>query len=74
MTKLARQPTADEIPPGTQSPDPDTPVLLNRDLRPETDLSQLSKFRHDRWDLNPAVFADHSSSYAPSTSPWSQPR
>ncbi|WP_406263420.1 hypothetical protein OIA45_47675 (plasmid) [Streptomyces chartreusis] len=54
---------AEEIPPGTRWPDPDTRVLLNRDLRPETDISQLSRFRHDRWDLNPAIFADHSSSY-----------
>ncbi|MCC9706160.1 site-specific integrase [Streptomyces sp. MNU76] len=62
-TRLAQQLAAEEIPPGTQWPTPDTRVLVNRDLRPETDLSQLSRFRHDHWDLNPAVFADHSSSY-----------
>jgi hypothetical protein len=48
-----------EIPDGTQWPKPGTLVLLNRDLRPGTDRSALSRFRDDRWDLNPAIFEDH---------------
>ncbi|OIJ85071.1 hypothetical protein BIV25_45030 [Streptomyces sp. MUSC 14] len=48
-----------EIPTGTQWPGSDTLVLLNRDIRPETDLSRLSRFSDDRWDLNPAIFEDH---------------
>ncbi|MFF4934358.1 hypothetical protein ACFY2H_36560 [Streptomyces griseofuscus] len=32
---------------------------MNRGLRPETDTSRLSRFRDDRWDLNPAIFEDH---------------
>ncbi|MFF1717216.1 hypothetical protein [Streptomyces sp. NPDC058268] len=48
-----------EIPEGTQWPGPDTLVLLNRDLRPQTELSRLSRFDDDRWDLNPAIFEDH---------------
>jgi integrase len=51
-----------EIPYGTQCPKPGTPVLLNRNLRPGTDMSALSRFRDDCWDLNPAVFEDHASS------------
>ncbi|WP_251059657.1 hypothetical protein [Streptomyces sp. ISL-21] len=34
-------------------------MLLNRDLRPGTDTSRLSRFREDQWDLSPAVFEDH---------------
>lgn len=63
MTQPSPQTAAEEIPPGTVWPEPDTLVLLHRGLRPETDRSCLSKFRHDRWDLNPAIFAAHSSSY-----------
>ncbi|MFF2185091.1 hypothetical protein [Streptomyces sp. NPDC058155] len=48
-----------EIPEGTQWPGPETLVLLNRDLRPETDRSRLSRFRDDRWDVNAAIFEDH---------------
>ncbi|MEU5108170.1 hypothetical protein AB0H07_38935 [Streptomyces sp. NPDC021354] len=48
-----------EIPEGTQWPDPDTLVLLNRELRPGTDMTRLSRFREDQWDLNAAIFEDH---------------
>lgn len=48
-----------EIPAGTQWPQPDTVVLLHRDLRPDTDPTKLSRFRDDRWDLNQAIFEDH---------------
>lgn len=51
-----------EIPDGTQWPEPGTLVLLNRGLRPGVDMSALSRFRDDHWDLNPAIFEDHSSS------------
>ncbi|MFE3206363.1 hypothetical protein [Embleya sp. NPDC059237] len=47
------------IPDGTQWPDPHTPALLNRDLRPGTDPAGLSRFCDDRWHLNQAVFEDH---------------
>ncbi|MFF1715544.1 hypothetical protein [Streptomyces sp. NPDC058268] len=63
MTSPVPQPAMEQLPPGTQWPGPDTPVLVNRNLRPETDLSRVSTFRQDRWDLNPAIFAAHSSSY-----------
>ncbi len=49
----------DEIPDGTQWPQPDTLVLLNRDLRPDSDPARLSRFADERWDLNPAIFEDH---------------
>ena len=39
------------------NPCPDSVVLSNRPLRPGTDLSVLSHYRDDRWDLGPAVFA-----------------
>jgi hypothetical protein len=61
-TPPAELPDWDAIPDGTQWPGPGTLVLLNRDLRPGTDMSTLSRFRDDRWDLNPAIFEDHSSS------------
>ncbi|MDT5230788.1 MAG: hypothetical protein QOI39_1288 [Mycobacterium sp.] len=38
-------------------PSPDTVVLSNRPLRPDTDLGELSRYRDDRWELGPAVFA-----------------
>jgi integrase len=36
-----------------------TPVLVNRPLRPGTDLAGLSRFADDRWWLTPAIFEDH---------------
>ncbi|WP_331745899.1 hypothetical protein [Streptomyces sp. NBC_00872] len=48
-----------EVPAGTRWPEPDTLVLANRDLRPGTNLSTLSRFQDERWDLNPAIFEDH---------------
>lgn len=44
---------------GAPWPDPDTIVLLNRDLRPDADPKKFSRFRDDRWDLNAAIFEDH---------------
>jgi hypothetical protein len=38
-------------------PSPDSVVLSNRPLRPDTDLGELSRYRDDRWELGPAVFA-----------------
>ncbi len=61
-TPAAAPPDWDTVPDGTQRPGPGTLVLLNRDLRPDTDESTLSRFRDDRWDLNPAIFEDHSTS------------
>jgi len=49
----------DAAPDGTEWPGPDTLVLLHRALRPGTDLSCLSRFADDRWDVDPAVFEDH---------------
>ncbi|MEV0536201.1 hypothetical protein [Kitasatospora sp. NPDC050463] len=62
MTTAAPLPVWGEIPDGTQWPGPDTLVLVNRDLRPDTDISRLSRFHEDRWDLNPAIFEDHRAS------------
>lgn len=59
MTALAAELEPEEIPAGTYWPGPDTLVLLNRPLRPGTDPARLSRFRDQRWDLNAAVFADH---------------
>jgi hypothetical protein len=42
-----------------ERPGPDTPVLLNRQLRPGTQPSQLSRFGDDRWNLTPAIFEGH---------------
>lgn len=62
MSAPAPQLTWGDVPDGTQWPDPDTLVLLNRDLRPDTDVSSLSRFREERWDLNAAIFEDHMTS------------
>ena len=40
-------------------PDPDTPVLVTRDLRPGADRATLSVFGDDRWNLSPGVFEAH---------------
>jgi integrase len=40
-------------------PQPDTPVLFNRPLRPGTELTRLSVVSDDRWILTPAIFEDH---------------
>jgi integrase len=40
-------------------PGPDTLVLRNRPLRPDTDPAALSRFGDDRWVLTPAIFEDH---------------
>ncbi|MFD5063822.1 hypothetical protein [Streptomyces sp. NPDC058394] len=34
-------------------------MLLNRDLHPDTDPAELSRFGDDWWDLNPAIFEHH---------------
>lgn len=62
MTVLAPILDWGDLPDGTLAPTLDTLVLLNRDLRPGTDLSKLSRFGDDCWDLNPAIFEDHMSS------------
>lgn len=49
----------DVVPEGTEWPGPDTLVLLHRALRPDTDVSRLSRFADDRWNVDPAVFEDH---------------
>ncbi|MER6282463.1 hypothetical protein [Streptomyces sviceus] len=48
-----------EIPAGTFWPQPDTLVLLKRDLRPDADRTRLSCFADTVWDLNAAIFEDH---------------
>lgn len=40
-------------------PDADTPVLLNRDIRPGTSRGEMSVFGDDRWNLSPAIFENH---------------
>jgi integrase len=40
-------------------PGPRTPVLTNRDLRPDARHAELSVFSDPRWDLTPGVFEDH---------------
>ncbi|MGW2539493.1 hypothetical protein ACWC5I_01110 [Kitasatospora sp. NPDC001574] len=47
------------VPEGTEWPGPDTLVLLHRDLLPGTDVTCLSRFAEDVWDVNPAIFEDH---------------
>ena len=42
-----------------QHPRPETPVLLNRQLRPGTQPSELSSFGDERWNLTPAIFEGH---------------
>lgn len=59
MTTAEAFPIRGEVPVGTRWPEPDALVLANRDLRPGTDLSTLSRFRDECWDLNPAIFEDH---------------
>ncbi len=41
------------------TPNLDTPVLVNRPLRPGADLENLSRFGDDRWELSAAVFEMH---------------
>jgi hypothetical protein len=43
----------------TIGPAAHTPVLANRQLRPDTQPSRLSVFADDRWDLTAGVFEDH---------------
>ncbi|WP_327358069.1 site-specific integrase [Streptomyces sp. NBC_01304] len=38
---------------------PETPVLLNRPVRPGTDTAILSVLAEDRWELTPALFEEH---------------
>jgi hypothetical protein len=40
-------------------PRPDTPVLVNRELRTDAHPRQLSVFADARWDLTAGVFEDH---------------
>lgn len=49
----------ERAPSGVERPGPDTLVLLNRELRSDTDVSRLSRFADDRWDVDPAIFEDH---------------
>ncbi|WP_216907594.1 site-specific integrase [Nocardia noduli] len=39
--------------------DADTPVLLNRALRPDVAPADLSRFAEDRWKLSPAIHEKH---------------
>jgi hypothetical protein len=54
-------------------PEPDTPVLLNRPLRPGTDPSTLSVFADQRWRLSPAVFEGHTTAFSIDFSPITAP-
>jgi integrase len=40
-------------------PGPQSVVLVNRPLRPGTDLDRLSRFADPRWDLTPGQFEEH---------------
>jgi len=42
--------------PAARWPGPDAIVLLNREMRPDTDLARLSRFADDQWDLSPGIF------------------
>ncbi|CCQ16889.1 putative uncharacterized protein [Rhodococcus sp. AW25M09] len=50
------------VPVGTEWPGPDTIVLLHRELVPGVDMEVLSRFAHDRWYLNSAVFEENAQS------------
>lgn len=50
------------VPVGTEWPGPDTIVLLHRELVPGVDIEVLSRFAHDRWYLNEAVFEENAAS------------
>jgi len=50
------------VPDGTEWPGPDTVVLLHRELVPEVALGKLSRFAHDRWHLNEAIFEEDAKS------------
>ncbi|WP_446046371.1 hypothetical protein [Streptomyces olivaceus] len=52
----------DGLPDGTVWPGPDTLVLMNRQIRSDSDPARLSRFADDRWDLNPGIFEDHARS------------
>lgn len=54
-------------------PEPDTVVLLNRPLRPGTDLATLSVFADTRWKLSPAVFEGHATAFSIDFTPVSAP-
>ena len=45
-------------------PDDDTPVLVNRELRPGIDPATISRFGDNRWHLSPAVHEDHYRSFS----------
>ncbi|MGW2463113.1 hypothetical protein ACWC2M_29515 [Streptomyces sp. NPDC001761] len=49
--------------PATALPGPETIVLLNRELRPDADLAELSRFADDRWNLSPGVFEATAKTY-----------
>ncbi|UGY93920.1 hypothetical protein [Streptomyces gobiensis] len=52
----------DGLPDGTVWPGPDTLVLMNRQIRSDTDPARLTRFADDRWDLNPGIFEGHARS------------
>jgi hypothetical protein len=56
MSIAAAEPGWATGPDGTGWPDPQTIVLLNRELVPGADSGKLSRFGHDRWHLNEAIF------------------
>jgi integrase len=58
MTTPAHLGTFGEVPDGTVWPTADTLVLLNRPLRPGTDMARLSRFGDNRWDLSPAIWEE----------------
>jgi integrase len=49
----------DGLPLGVDWPEPDTPVLLHRELVPGTDVTRLCCFGEDRWRLSEAIFEQH---------------
>ena len=62
MTTPAHLSIFGEVPDGTVWPTADTLVLLNRPLRPGTDMGRLSRFSDNRWDLSPAIWEEEAKS------------
>lgn len=73
MSIAAAEPGRAAGPDGTGWPGPQTIVLLNRELVPGADSSKFSRFGHDRWHLNEAIFEQDvkptSISFAPIPAP-----
>lgn len=56
MTRAAHARRHRTNPASSDVPDADTPILVNRPVRPGTDPVTLSRFGEDRWNLTPGIF------------------